>query len=165
MVSVSLALGCESVTHRDYAYSGASLDLEWLSIHGQLRGRQTRINKNETASGSPYELLLWFKADSRKFEECIVTIEEVELTNESSERAVFIESPHSASFKKRGNGYQAGFVFGPLSLDYVDFELIVHYAMGDHCPNYKQSRSLVRLDVVREYKERVITPWNKLMGI
>lgn len=159
--------GCNETIHKDYSYENIKIDTGWGVLNAKLRGRPIKIGKKLSATGSPYELLIWFSCDDKNIisNDCEIFLDKLSIfLPETGDEVFTFSGVNSSFFNKKDNQYTASFIFNNIDLKYVDYKLNLTYGISNKCQiDYRESQ--VSIFFHRDYQEKIISFWDSLMGI
>jgi len=164
MLSIMVALvciGCNTKTHKDYAFSKPVFHLSTGSIHAKLRGVMLNVDHVTSVHKGPYEMLLWFKLNGApSVGGCLVSLSEMVLKNTETGDLVSIPKIATAAFRQRSDGaIVASISVKNLNLLYSDHEMQFFYSFNDDC-GFLESSSSVTMKFLKDYSERNISFMN-----
>ena len=159
------SIGCKSTIHQEYGFEPIEATLGDLSMHANLRGTdKIDENRNSTRS-SPYELWLSIESDVlADNNECYVKLENIKIENTAEGVSLLVSSSEKIKFSNKNNASKAFKIFKELEIPYEHVNLEMSMSLGLGCTDNDFSE-LVSVQFLKDYSERKIGLWNKLLGI
>jgi len=150
------------ITVKEFAYKPAVANFDWGKIKVKLVGAGTQKD-GEYISGSPYELLIWYKVSEQGSKE--VVLESLSLHEKPNDLLAFSAAVNMpGQFELFSDGtYNALFRFESLHLKYVEYVLTIQLRVGEKGDLVQKK---VTVSIEKDYKEYKINPtWEKILSV
>ncbi len=157
-----LILGCNDMgSHKDFGYHDANQVFEWGIVSARLLGKDIVLTSSDSIRETPYRLFVSIILPNKPTKDCHVQLRSLKIINLNNNIiASFLDQQEQ--FIKSNREYKSIFVFNDIKLNYEDY--IVD--LSSSLINCKETREIeTKLSLNRNYQERNITFWDKLMGV